>query len=110
MAPARGQSAVLALLRDADASSKKGDLENAATTLERAIRIQSRNAGLWLRLADVRLRQQQPGLAEDLARKALTLARGAPDVARDSWLLIAEARRRQGDDAGAAEAEQRAAE
>lgn len=96
--------AVVALQEDAALSVQDGNLDNAASSLERAIRIQPKNAELWHDLAEVRLKQEQPVLAEDLAKKSNTLAQGNTALIRANWAVIAEARRLQGDDRGAAEA------
>jgi len=101
--------AVLALQKQAEASLNSGQLDQAAAALERAVRIQPRNATLWNDLASVRLRQHQPGLAEDLAKKSNVLAKGNRELIRRNWALIAEARRSKGDNAGAADAEAKAA-
>lgn len=100
--------AVLALVREAEASRSGGQFDNAAAILERAIRIQPRNATLWRQLASVRLQQHQPGLAEDLAKKSNVLAQGNRALIQKNWAIIAEARRQKGDTQGAAEADARA--
>jgi tetratricopeptide (TPR) repeat protein len=102
--------AALALMDEAEANLRSGQLDNAASMLERAIRIQPRNPKLWQQLAEVRLRQQQPGLAEELAQKSNSLARGNTALVQKNWTLIAAARRLKGDPAGAAEADQKAGE
>lgn len=81
---------MLALMADADRNRASGQLDNAAALLERAIRIQPRNAELWHRLAAIRLAQHQPGLARDLARKSSLLAQGDP-VLREKNQAIVEA-------------------
>jgi len=101
-------TAVLALMREADSSSASGRLDNAAATLERAIRIQPRNAQLWNKLAEVRLQQHQPGLAEDLAKKSNLLAKDNKALTRKNWSIIANARRQKGDAQGASEADAKA--
>ena len=100
--------AVLALMQEADASTASGRLDNAAATLERAIRIQPRNAQLWHKLAVVRLQQHQPGLAEDLAKKSNILAKDNKSLVRKNWSIIADARRQKGDGPGASEADAKA--
>ncbi len=100
--------AVLALLREADASSAGGRLDNSAATLERAIRIQPRNALLWQKLAEVRLQQHQPGLAEDLAKKSNVYAKDNKALSSKNWSIIAAARREKGDAQGAGEADAKA--
>jgi predicted Zn-dependent protease len=109
-APSSDPPAVLALMSEAQASAQSGDLENAAATLERAIRIQPRNPRLWHELAQVRLKQQQPVLAEDLAKKSNLHAQGDPGLVRANWTLVAEARRLKGDAEGEAEARRKAGE
>lgn len=109
---ARRQSpspAVVALMRQAENDRRRGELERAASRLERALRIQPDHPRLWYELARIRLQQDQPGLAEELAKKSLSLATGDRSLLRRNWRLIAEARRRRGDSAGAREAERRAA-
>jgi len=100
--------ALLALMQEAESESASGNLENAAATLERAIRIQPRQPELWQKLAEVRLQQHQPGLAEDLAKKSNVLAKGNAALIRKNWAIIADARRKKGDAEGAAEADAKA--
>ncbi len=101
--------AVVALMSQADASSKQGDLETAVATVERALRIEPRNAVLVYKLAALRLEQNKPGLAIDLAKKSALLASNDKGLKKSCWLLIADARKSQGDNYGAAEAKQKAA-
>ena len=107
-AAASDPPAVLALVQEADASTASGRLDNAAATLERGIRIQPRNALLWQKLAEVRLKQNQPGLAEDLAKKSNVLAKENKSLTRKNWSIIAEARRLKGDVPGSSEADAKA--
>jgi len=95
-------------MQEAETESASGNLDNAASTLERAIRIQSSNAELWQKLAEVRLQQHQPGLAEELAKKSNALAKGNAALKRKNWAIIADARRKKGDAEGAAEADAKA--
>lgn len=101
-------TAVLALLHEAETSTNSGHLDNAASTLERAIRLDSRNPELWQKLAEVRLRQHQPVLAEALAKKSNVLGNGDTDLIHKNWSTIAEARRQNGDADGAKEADLKA--
>jgi cytochrome c-type biogenesis protein CcmH/NrfG len=96
--------AVLALETDIEGNLKTGGYADAAASLERAIRIQPKNPELWHVLAEVRLKQQQPGLAEDLAKKSNLLAKNNAELIRSNWKIIAESLRLKGDTAGAAEA------
>jgi len=67
---------VLALLDQASKQEQSGSPEKAAATLERALRIEPRNARLWHRLAIIRFAQGKYTLAESLAAKSSTLAQG----------------------------------
>ena len=89
---------------DIESQFRSGGYADAAASLERAIRIQPKNPELWHVLADVRLRQQQSGLAEDLARKSNLLARDNAELVRGNWRIIGEACRLKGDASCAAEA------
>lgn len=101
--------AVSALITAANQSTKSGNLESAAATIERAIRIEPRNGELLYKLAVLRLKQSKPVLAEDLAKKSALLAGKDNTLKKNSWLLIAHAKEMQGDKAGAEEARQKAA-
>jgi len=100
--------AVLALVSEADRNSKAGDLESAVVTIERALRIDSRNPTLTYKLAQLRLKQSKPRLAEDLAKKAALLSGKDKSLKRKSWLLISEARYKQKNYYGAKEAKLKA--
>lgn len=99
--------AVLALVEQADQRRESGDLAGAQSTLERAVQIDPGNARLWLDLAQLRLAQNQPEQAEQLALRAVEHARDNRTLSA-AWQLVAKARRAQGDEAGAREAEERA--
>jgi len=100
--------AVSALALAANQDSKSGNIESATTTIERAIRIEPRNATLYYKLALLRLKQSKPRLAEDLAKKAALLASNDTHLKKHSWLLIARAREMQGDLKGGKEARAKA--
>jgi hypothetical protein len=100
--------AVVALLDTAEQQANAGDLEAAAASLERAIRIDPRNPALWYHLATVRLSQGDPQAAEQLAVKSNSLSTGNNAQQARNWSLIARARRSENDEAGAREAEQKA--
>ncbi len=97
--------AILALVNEADQNVATGNFESAAVKIERALRIDSRNAKLTYKLANIRLKQEQPRLAEDLAKKAELLAVGDRELKRQCWLLIAQCKRLQNDLPGALQAE-----
>ncbi|MDD2761994.1 MAG: tetratricopeptide repeat protein [Methylomonas sp.] len=106
--PAGSSPAVIALLSEADRNRAAGDLDTAVMATERALRIDSRNPALTYKLAQLRIKQAKPQLAEELAGKAALLAGNNLDLKRKSWLLIAEARRMQQNYQGAKEAKAKA--
>ncbi|MEJ6654791.1 MAG: tetratricopeptide repeat protein [Pseudomonas sp.] len=99
---------VLALLTSARQHEGRGDLNSASASLERALRIAPREPQVLYRLAQVRLDQGDAAQAEQLARRGLSYAAGRPTLQAGLWGLVADARERQGDAAGAAQARQRA--
>ena len=101
--------AVAALVTAATQSSNAGNIEAASAAIERAIRIEPRNAELLYKLAVLRLKQSKPVLAEDLAKKAALLAGKNNTLKKNSWLLIAHAKEMQSDKAGAEDAKNKAA-
>lgn len=100
--------AVVALLGQADGYRKAGDSGNEAATIERALRIEPKNARLWSRLAAVRLDQGQPRQAEQMALKSNSLAAGDKSLQARNWRLVARARWSLDDSGGARAAEQKA--
>lgn len=112
-APAQTTSthgAVVALLDRADAYHRAGDSGNEAATIERALRIDPRNARLWSRLAAARLAQGQARQAEQLALKSNGLSGGDRRLQAHNWELVAQARWALNDSAGARTAERKARE
>ena len=99
---------VLALLTTAQQQQAGGDLNGATSSLERAQRVAPREPQVLYRLAQVRMAQGDAGQAEQLARRGLTFANGRPALQASLWELIAQAREKQGDSAGAALARQKA--
>ena len=92
----------LALLRQSERSAEDGDLEEAIAYVERAIRLNSRDPALWLRLARLQLAADRPATAEQLAHKAVALSGSQGSERREAWLMVADALEAQGDDEGAA--------
>ncbi len=105
-----GNQAVAALLESADKYVKSKQLDKAGAALERALRIEPRNAGIWHDLAQIRLHQGQYQQAESLASKSNNLAGGNRGLQSRNWKVIASARKATGNAAGAEEAEARAAQ
>ncbi len=79
----------------------EGKLVAAVASVERALRIEPRNAYLWNRLAHLRLEQGQGGRAVELAAKSRSLAGADNSLKADNWRLAAKVRRRAGDISGA---------
>ncbi|EIC20461.1 hypothetical protein Thi970DRAFT_04098 [Thiorhodovibrio frisius] len=100
--------AVDALAKQAEGQRQSGDYAGAAATLERALRLQSREGYLWNRLAHVRLEQGLASQAANLAARANALSGDSDSLKRDNWLVISDARRRTGDLEGAQEAQRKA--
>ena len=100
--------AIGALVIAANQNAEGGNLPTAATTIERAIRIEPRNATLYYKLALLRMKEAKPRLAEDLAKKAAQLAANDAALKKHSWLLIAKAREIQKNYDGAKEAKAKA--
>ncbi len=71
-------------------------------------RIAPREPQVLYRLAQVRLAQGDAAQAEQVARRGLSYANGRPTLQAGLWELIAQAREKQGDSAGAALARQKA--
>lgn len=99
---------VLALLTAARNQEGRGDLGGASSSLERAMRIAPREPQVFYRLAQVRLAQGDAPQAEQVAQRGLSFAAGRPALQAGLWELIAKAREKQGNSAGAADARQRA--
>ncbi|KPH02423.1 hypothetical protein AEQ67_00240 [Pseudomonas sp. RIT-PI-q] len=99
---------VLALLTTAQQQQAGGDLNGASSSLERAQRVAPREPQVLYRLAQVRMAQGDAPQAEQFARRGLTFASGRPALQASLWELIAQAREKQGDSAGAALARQKA--
>jgi tetratricopeptide (TPR) repeat protein len=106
---ASSSPAVGALVTAANQSSRSGNLDSAIATIERARNIEPNNAGLYYKLALLRLKQSKPKQAEELAKKAALLAGGDRYLKKHSWLLIAHARELQKDFPGAKAARDKAA-
>jgi predicted Zn-dependent protease len=106
--PPAGNSVVIALLDQAADQQRAGRSEQAAASLERALRIEPGNAHVWHRLAALRLEQGQWTRAETLAAKSNQLAGGDAVLRGANWRIIAQARAALGDAAGARKARENA--
>jgi len=101
----KANAAVTSLLSSADNSIKHGDFRSASAAIERALRHDPKNADLWHRLAQVRLRQSEYAQVESLSLKSNALSNGNKPLMARNWSLISKARRLRGDAVGADEAE-----
>jgi len=100
--------AVLSLLQKARTAAKAGRLEVAEAQLERALRIEPRNASLWHYMAKLRLNQGRLDQAAGLAAKSNSLEHDDRILQADNWRIIAHAHYRQGNTDAARKAQARA--
>jgi len=105
-----GNQAVAALLDSADKYVKSNQLDKAGAALERALRVEPRNAGIWHDLAQIRLHQGQYQQAESLASKSNNLSSSNRALQSRNWKVIAAARKAGGNARGAEEAEAQASQ
>lgn len=84
--PSRAAGAAAALLEQSRGERSSGELDRAAATLERGLTLAPDDPALWVELAEVRLAQGNAALAQETARKALTLT-------GDDYALESRARR-----------------
>lgn len=104
----QSSTAVLALYKQFQQERNTGKLDAAGDALQRALRLDPRNAFLWNALASLHLQQQQPDQVEGEASKSNSLAGGNPYLEAANWRLIAAARQAQGNAAGALQAQTQA--
>jgi predicted Zn-dependent protease len=105
-----GNHAVIALLDRARLDNEAGKRGAAGASLERALRIEPRNAWLWHELAQLRLAQGQYAQAITLAHKSTSLAGRERRLQALNWRVIGNARVARGDSSGAEQAFKLAAE
>ncbi len=103
-------SPALSLLHKAEAARQQGETSAAERYLERALNIAPDSSWLYKSLADLRLFEGDARSAEGFALKALRLAPDYPQYRAELWEMVATARERQGDKAGADDARARAAD
>lgn len=85
------------LIASAETQKSQGNNDAAANSLERALRIEPRNALLWSRLAEVRYAQQNWQQSIQLAAKSNTLVEYDEELQRRNWFLMATAYDKLGD-------------
>jgi len=89
------------LLIASETQSRAGDLDSAANSLERALRLETRNALLWSRLAGIRYQQENWQQAVQLAAKSNTLSAQNKSLRRQNWNMIANSYDAMGDEESA---------
>ena len=85
-----------ALVNQAQAQRKKGDLPGATVTLDRALRIEPMNPLLWIEMGRLRMDQRNYPQAENMGRKALSMSVGDDRTQSAAWQLIADSLRARG--------------
>jgi predicted Zn-dependent protease len=85
------------LLASARQSVQAGQFSRAEATLERALRVEPRNAGLWHEMAQVKFGQENYGQAVQFCLKSNSLAGRDSALVRKNWQLLARAYAKLGD-------------
>ena len=96
--------AVQSLLDVANSAVKAGQLEKAATALNRAVRLEPNNSSIWYDLAQIRLHQGKYEQSEQLAKKSIDFAKGNQALINKNWNVISSSRKARGDAVGSSEA------
>lgn len=92
----RPTAATTTLLAAAERASAAQNYTDAISYLERAIRIEPRNASLWIELSDAHLASGNTTAANQHVRKAIALAGSDPVLSRMAWLQLAAVREAEG--------------
>lgn len=101
-----GVAAADNLLQQGERARQQGDYSAAVNHLERGIRMAPRSPSLYLALAKTRLAMGQYGSATQMAQRAVSLLPATPHGAEqtakaEAWIVIAQAREKEGDVDGA---------
>jgi len=83
--------AITSLLQKADQSIEKQQWQQAISSLERALRINGKQAEVWTRLAVVYLGQYNPQQSIHMARRSNSYSRNNKSLQAYNWLLISRA-------------------
>ncbi len=102
--PATLAPASRALVSQAEAQRKKGDLPGASVSLDRALRIEPNNPLLWIETGRLRMDQRNYPQAENMARKALSMSVGDDATQSAAWELIGQSLKARGRNVEAEEA------
>jgi tetratricopeptide (TPR) repeat protein len=97
-----------ALVGQAQAQMASKNYAVAASSIERALRIEPDNALLWIELGKVRQAEGNYVQAENMGRKAASMSVNAPRANSAAWSLIAESLRARGKNVEAQAAQARA--
>ena len=108
MAPPKLSPATQALVTQATAQRKRGDMPGAAISLDRALRIEPSNPLLWIEMGKLRLDQRNYAQAESMGRKALSMSVGEGTTQAAAWTLIADSLQARGRNLQAQEAREKA--
>jgi tetratricopeptide (TPR) repeat protein len=95
-APAALSPASRALVGQAQAQRRKGDLPGATVSLERALRIEPSNPLLWIEMGRLRMDQRNYPQAENMARKALSMSIGDDRTQAAAWQLVGDSQKARG--------------
>jgi tetratricopeptide (TPR) repeat protein len=99
--------AVKELLADAGSAESAGDYGQAATLLERALRIQPRDPEILQSLAEVQLQMKDYEQALNFAMRSYDIGPRVGEICSRNWRTISVSREHLGDHAGSAQAEQK---
>nr|WP_298726295.1 hypothetical protein [uncultured Steroidobacter sp.] len=97
-----------ALVGQAQLQLKSKNYPVAASSIERALRIEPDNPLLWIELGKVRQAEGNYVQAENMGRKAASMSVNAPKAYSAAWTLISESLRARGKNTEAQEAMLRA--
>lgn len=97
-----------ALVNQAQIQLKSKNYPVAASSIERALRIEPDNPLLWIELGKVRQAEGNYVQAENMGRKAASMSVNSPKANSSAWSLIAESLRARGRNVEAQEAMLRA--
>lgn len=100
--------AVKELLADAGGAEQTGDYGQAATYLERALRIQPRDPEILQSMAEVQLQMQDYEQALNFASRSYDIGPRVGEICSRNWRTISVSREHLGDHPGSLEAEKKA--
>ena len=89
-------NAVKVLLDDARKAVSENRLDKAASSLERAVRLEPRNASIWYDLAQIRLHQKNYAAAEQMANKSISFTKNEDLIKRNRQIISAAQSARSG--------------